>query len=900
MDTHANRQLDAVRRGGRCALALIAVVALSPRTVLAQDASVPASTFEAGGVNVSNGSYKAGEYNGLQNQGGQFVGNFDLRGRARYDGDSAYRWRATGVDLGLDTRSLSARFGVQGKFRVSLAFDELRRNRSDTYQTPFLGAGTDTLTLPAGWLIPTIAGSSSGNSVVNTVSARGLVPSIGTAAYIDTRSSSPSQGGLLTPTAAQIASVTSAAAVDVPLFDNYSLSTTRAKGDVSLSYTFDPRWSVDVGYEPEHKTGVKPMGTVSRESGGDISTVIPDVIDTNTHQINLRLNFNGEHSYLQTAYYGEIFTNLVPYMSWQNWATGAITTGGSNPGSGQVNVMSSAPSNQFHQVSAAGGFALTKSTKLVLNGLAGRNTQNAAFLTDPTTVVVPVSSLSGLVVTETFGAKLTSRPAKSLNLSAAYKFDNHDDRTAVHIFQYADAGEGATSSSYFPAGSNNPLGAVLAQNANANRPYSKKENQFTASADYQLAPGQGIRGTYAFDRINRWCPGAWIGCADAAVTNENAVGAEYRVTLPAQLTVRTGYTYSRRRTPDYNENAFLALVPYASVVPVGATDGATAYSFMAANGWSGWGPALGYAPTSGNMNLFFPSNSALANALYANNNRISELPGLRRYYVSDRNSNKVRTAVTYQAGDALSFQADANYDKNEYVDAVYGLQHASNWTANVEGTYVLGANVSLDAFYEYEDSQATSAGTTYSANSNSSAVSGLTGLSGNTCDGYVTLQQRNNNNKLDPCLGWASDRADALHSVGISLIRKSLLDAHLDLTGNFTLSRDRSDNNVTGGNWANNVLVGPAAPPTTIAAYFIPATALPTVFTNTYELRVNGTYNLNSRQAVRVLYTYMRMRSADWSYEGMQFGSLSGVLPTNEQPFSYAVHVVAVSYVMTF
>ena len=50
----------------------------------------------------------------------------------------------------------------------------------------------------------------------------------------------------------------------------------------------------------------------------------------------------------------------------------------------------------------------------------------------------------------------------------------------------------------------------------------------------------------------------------------------------------------------------------------------------------------GYGATTGNMNTFFPSNNALANAMYANNNRISELPGMRRYYVADRNRNKIR------------------------------------------------------------------------------------------------------------------------------------------------------------------------------------------------------------------------------------------------------------------
>ena len=73
---------------------------------------------------------------------------------------------------------------------------------------------------------------------------------------------------------------------------------------------------------------------------------------------------------------------------------------------------------------------------------------------------------------------------------------------------------------------------------------------------------------------------------------------------------------------------------------------------MNANGWNGWGPALGFAATTGNMNLFFPSNNALANALYANNNRISELPGMRRYYVADRNRDKVRALVDWQATDA--------------------------------------------------------------------------------------------------------------------------------------------------------------------------------------------------------------------------------------------------------
>ena len=89
---------------------------------------------------------------------------------------------------------------------------------------------------------------------------------------------------------------------------------------------------------------------------------------------------------------------------------------------------------------------------------------------------MPESSLNGLVVYSAFSAKLTSRPAKKLNLTAQYKFDDRDDKTNVMIFQYADAEEAAAANANFPAGPNNPLGAVVAQNANANRPYSRKLN----------------------------------------------------------------------------------------------------------------------------------------------------------------------------------------------------------------------------------------------------------------------------------------------------------------------------------------------------------------------------------------------------------------------------------------
>jgi MtrB/PioB family decaheme-associated outer membrane protein len=864
----------------------------APQTSTTPPTSTTTGTVEVGAGGVSAGSFKAGEFNGLENKGLFGIGNLDVRGGAAYDSDSAFHWRIIGTDLGLETRGLTAEIGVQGKFRFNFGYSELLRNRSDSYQTPYNGAGTNTLTLPATWQVPMIASSSSSNNQTTTLSARGLVKAIGGASYIDTKTGSPTIGTLIAPTAAQLALVNGAADADLPLFHNVNLSTKRTRYDAGFTSSLTPEWGFDASVRAEHKDGLKPMATVSRNVGGDIATIIPDLIDTNTSQINADLNYKGSKSFFQAGYYGSAFTNNVLSMSWQNWATGPT-------GTGTTNTMSSTPSNAFHEFTMEGRYNFSTSTRLVASGSYGRNTQNDMFLTLPSTVVVPVTSLNGLVVSSGFNAKLTSKVGKNLNLNAAYKFDDRDNRTAVHIYQYADAEEAPVVSTLFTANAGNPLGAVLAQNANANRPYSKKVNQANANAELAVSKSEWVKAGYDFERINRACTGSWIDCADAGLTSEHRFRAGWRMNFGGTVNARIDYAYSQRRTPNYNENAFLALVPYANVSPTTATGGATALSFMLANGWNGWGPALGFATTTGNNNVFFPSNNALANAAYANNNRISEIQGLRRSYVSDRNRSRTRTALNWQATDALSFQVGADVTSDDYTDATYGVQSGKNWATNLDGTYAVGDGISVGMFYAFENQRALTAGNSYTANSNTANVNGFTTLSGNACDGYTTLQQRNNNNKLDPCLNWAANMLDRVHTFGFTLAKKT---DKLDLSGNLVYARARTTNDVSGGNWANNLLALPGAAAGTVAAFFITATPLPAVTTNTAELRLNAKYTIRANQSLRVVYSYMRMRSVDWAYDGMQIGAatLSGVLPTNETAFNFGVHVVGVAYVIGF
>ena len=890
-----HRTVNIVR--GVCVLAL--ALAMPDRAAAQAEAAAPAApdapkttvtgTVDVGGGVVSSSSAKAGEYNGLHDKGLFGIANIDLRGGAPYDSDNAFRWRVTGTDLGLETRRLVGDVGVQGKYRVILGYDSLLRNSSDSYQTPFIGAGTDTLSLPSTWLVPVVPSSTATNNHATTTSARGLDPAIGTAPYFDTQTGSPTIGTLIAPNAAQLALVTAAEAADLPLFHHVDLSTKRQKYGADFSGILSPVWAVDLGVHIEHKDGMKAMGTVSRSAGGDISAIIPDLIDTDTSQVNSSVSYRRDRGSLQAGYYGSIFRNHVTSMTWQNWADA--------PGF-PAQRMSSAPDNEFHQVNAEGRYNVSAATRLVASGSYARNTQNDAFLTDASTPVVPVSSLNGLVVSTNANATLTTRLRKA-TLAARYRFSDRDNRTAVHIFQFSDANEATRASVLFPAGEANPLGAVLAQNANANRPYSRKRNFANLEADYHLSTHQWIKGGYEFERFNRWCTGSWVDCADAGVTNENSLRAEWRASLSPTVNARIGYTFGARRAPAYNDNAFLALVPYAGVSPSTASDGATARSFMLANGFSPWGPPLGFAVTTGNMNVFFPSNNALANAAYANNNRISEIVGFRRYYVSDRNRNRLRSAIDWQASDALSLEGGLDLTADDYVDVRYGLQSSTGYDVNFDATYALPDGVTATAFYTFERRRSLTDGNTYTANNNTASLNGFTSLSGNSCDPFTTLQQRNNNNKLDPCLDWSALMRDRIHTAGFSVAKKT---DKVTAGGDLIYARARSTNDVTGGTWANNPLALPGAPAGTIAAYLIPAAPLPVVSTDTVDFRLNGTYAVGSRQSLRIVYDYMRMRSADWAYDGMQIGSgtPSGVLPTQETPFNYGVHVIGVSYVIAF
>ena len=70
---------------------------------------------------------------------------------------------------------------------------------------------------------------------------------------------------------------------------------------------------------------------------------------------------------------------------------------------------------------------------------------------------------------------------------------------------------------------------------------------------------------------------------------------------------------------------------------------------------------------------------------------------MRRYFVADRNRNKLRAAVDWQANEQFSLQGELDFNKDDFSDSVYGLQDAKGWALSLDGTYAASENLVVSA-----------------------------------------------------------------------------------------------------------------------------------------------------------------------------------------------------------
>jgi MtrB/PioB family decaheme-associated outer membrane protein len=871
------------------AIAVVLMLAGSMVSAVAQTTAAnpakPINEIQVGAGYVSDNSFKFGEYNGLQDQGPFAIANLDLRG-GTYDSASTWRWRIVGTNLGLETRNLSAQFGKQGHYRFTVVYDELLANHSDSYQTPYLGAGTNNLTLPANWIKPVVPQNSA-----TGLNFRAFDPIAGIGSVIK-------NGVLTAPTAAQLATLAAIRAADVPDFHHVNLATKRTSVKAGVLYSPDEKLDIPLDFSYEHKEGSKALGAVSSQVAEN-AVILPDRVDWHTEQANAAVTYKLKKLFVSFAYYGSFFKNNIKSMTWQDVNDPTGTT---------FATMASAPSNQFNQFSWTGGYKFSPKTKLVVTESYGRSTQDDSFL-GPATAQngqlqfgLPAASLRGLVVSNTVYAKLTTKLDKKWNLSAAYKFDSRDNQTPVHTYLFQDANESISGASPFAGLVGLP--AALGSNTNVynNRAYSKQVNQLNLQAERSFAKRQYLQAGYDWQKIDRSCSGAWINCADAPTTNENTLRAEWRTSRNGNLNARVGYAFSLRRGK-YDEDAFLALVPMADVVPAGVGATTSVFGYLTANGLTGFGPVAGLpaVPLTGDAAIYSPNNNVVPQGLYGSRNNINELVGMRRFMAADRDRHKVRATVDWQATEKLALQGLGDYNDDDYINSTYGLRKATSWAASLDAAYTLTKDFVADLFYTYDNQRFFSRGDAYGTNSATTFVGQAadTIVSGGC---FATVAAKNASAKIDPCLNWSKNSRDKIDTVGFALRRKNLISGKLELTGELLYTRARTDTAVGGGSYVNNPYAQAAPAPAlgTAAVFFIPAANYPTIRNDEISIRSSATYAFSKAASLRAFYMFQRLMATDWKYDGMQFGTGTNYMPTLEKAPSYTVHVAGLSLLYIF
>lgn len=846
----------------------------------------PQKKAQVGIGGVSDSSFKFGEYNGLENSGPFAIGNFDIRGGGAYDSTDTWRWRFQGSNVGLENRNLSVEFGRQGQYQVRFVYDEIIANRSNEFQTPYLGAGTNNLTLPSTWIVPKVTQVNA-----NNMNLRALDATAGAGSYYN------NLGVITAPTAAQLAALAKTIAADVPLFQNVNLRTKRYRGDVFVLYTPSENVDIPVSFSHEQKGGNKALGVVAAQATEN-SIIMPYVVDWITDQASAAVNYRWKKLFVSLGFYGSYFHNNTTSMTWQDISSPAVSA-----------TLAEEPSNQFNQLTATAAYKFSKTAKLVLAGSYGRNTQDQAFL-GPSSAQngqlqfgLPRTSLAGLVQTSMFQAKFTAKKGKNWDFLAQYRFEDRDNGTPVSTYLFQDANEAVSGASPFAGLNGLPTNIGSNTNIYANRAYSKLSNQINGEAQYSLNKSQYFLLGYDWNRIARNCNGSWITCSDAPVVNENTIRAEYNKTRGA-FTARVDYSFAFRRGT-YNENAFLALVPEADVTPAGGPT-TSVYGYLQSTGFTGFGPVAGLPtkPLTGDAAIYSPNNNIVPQQYYGSRNNINEYPGFRRYFVADRDRNRVRTQFAWQATERFQLQGTGQATDDNYIDSkAGGLKRDTAWAATMEGSYSVGDDFVVDVFYTYDNRRYNAAGDAYGSNS----TTAFQGQAANTLVSggcFPTIAAKNASAKIDPCLAFSKNDRDMIDTVGFTLRKEKLAHNKLKLATEVMYTRARTSTEVAGGSYVNNpqALAAPAPPlPSgTPAVTYIPASNYPLLSNDQISVVPNATYAISKSATLQGFYWFQRLMASDWAYLGLQYGTGTNYMPTNEKAPSYTVNVAGLSLNWTF
>lgn len=589
------------------ALAVFIAMALGTGIAMAQEAPAPvtetnselealteiSNIFEFGLGYVSQDSYRFGKYTGLEDKGFFGVFNIMFSSRASYDDERTDYVTVKGTDLGLRSRALQVDYGNQGDIRVSLSYDQIPTFRTDSAKTIFNGAGTEQLTLPANW-----------------------VPSATTAGMTQLLSS-------LKP-------------VDI--------ETERQRFGLRLDKILPGKFEITTKYQYEDKEGLKSIGGVIGNSGGNPRAVmLPEPVDYTEHQFDVSLRYTEKKYQLELRYHLSDFNDGNNALSWQNpysaingWDASA---GFARGGLGQLALP---PDNKFHQGTLLFGYNISDHTRFTADAALGRMSQNDSFL--PFTVnpvlaasitePLPRDSLQGEINTTVVNLRLASRPSRQFNWGASLRYDDRENNTPIDQFVYI-GGDSTLQNT-----------AAISDRRRFNEPYSYEEIKFKLDGGYHLSDGTLLSAFGEHREIRRTF-------SERAKTDEDSFSLAANRSLGERFDGGLRLIYADRGG-----------TPYDGTVPLqhGFVEG-------------------------------FPATlpGGFENA-----------PALRRFTLANREREQLGAQLSYTASNYVAFGVDGSYSKDNYDQSEKGLSQSKVQSYTFDVTVTPSTSWAIYGYYTYD------------------------------------------------------------------------------------------------------------------------------------------------------------------------------------------------------
>jgi len=329
---------------------------------------------EAGALNANGANFSYGRYTGID----QSKVYADVAAAGQYRNADGTNASFDLRDLGIASREGTAQVGKEGRYDLSLSYDGQPTRLYDTGATPFLGAGSGDLTLPASWVA---AGSTAGMSAL---------------------------GATLAPV---------------------KIEYDRRTAALLASYIASPGWTLHAGYRHEEKDGTGLMsGSFLTEAAQ-----LPQPIDYVTDTVEAGAAWAARRASARLTYTGSWFKNDIDSLTFANPYLPLV------PGSTQGR-LALPPDNNLQQLALAGNVPCNwLATSLTYAATLGTLRQNEAFLpvsTLPGAAVPTPSSLDGDVHLSHYAASVASHPLPKLAVRGDAAYDGRDDHTAPQTIAY--------------------------------------------------------------------------------------------------------------------------------------------------------------------------------------------------------------------------------------------------------------------------------------------------------------------------------------------------------------------------------------------------------------------------------------------------------------------------------